>query len=105
MAIVLYLTFIYLILLISYYFIYKNNITYDNLFAIILNFIFLITVPLYWAYFKDNIYSLIFGGALFMSAFYLNLEVKKIFHQNKIPFIIYFLIVSYILGFFIGRCF
>lgn len=98
MSIIFYLTFIYLIYLVTYYFIYLDNMTYDYLFTTILNFIFLITLPLYYNYFKDNIYSLIFGIALVISSFSLNLQIKKIFHTNKIPFIIYFLSTSLILG-------
>jgi len=102
MSIIFYLTFIYLIYLITYYFIYLEHLTYDNLFTIILNFIFLIAIPLYYNYFKENIYSLVFGIALVISSFYLNLQVKKIFQITKIPFIIYFLITSFILGTIIG---
>lgn len=102
MSILFYLTFIYLIYLVTYYFIYLDHLTYDSLFAIILNFIFLITIPIYYSYFKDNIYSLIFGMSLVISAFYLNLQVKKIFRTTKIPFIIYFLITSFILGTILG---
>jgi len=102
MSIIFYLTFIYLIILVTYYFIYLDHITYDYLFTIILNFVFLITLQLYFNYFKDNLYSLIFSIALIISSFNLNLQVKKIFHTNKIPFIIYFLITSFILGSIIG---
>ncbi len=98
MSILFYLTFIYLIFLVSYYFIYLKNITYDYLFTIILNFIFLIVIPLYYLYYEAYIYSLIFSFALFISAFILNLQIKKIFYTNKIPFIIYFLAVVLIVG-------
>ncbi len=98
MSILFYLTFIYLIYLVTYYFIYLDNMTYDYLFTIILNFIFLIVIPLYYFYFQAYSYSLIFSIALFISAFVLNLHIKKIFHTNKIPFIIYFLATTLILG-------
>lgn len=102
MTFILYFTFIYLIILVSYYFIYLNNLTYNRLFTIILNFIFLIILPLYYFYFKDNLYSLVISIGLMISAFSLNLKIKEIFHTNKIPPLIYFLITSYILGFIIG---
>jgi len=69
MSIIFYLTFIYLIILVTYYFIYLDHITYDYLFTIILNFVFLITLQLYFNYFKDNLYSLIFSIALIISSF------------------------------------
>lgn len=98
MTIILYLTFIFLIFLITYYFIYLNNLTYDNLFTIILNFIFLIILPLYYFYFQDIILSIIISFLLLTSAFFLNTTIKKIFRKTKIPPIIYFLLTSYIFG-------
>ena len=102
MSYLFYLTFIYLILITIYYFIYHFNINYDSLFVIIVNFIFLIILPLYYLYFKDNIYSLIISLLLFISALWYNLKIKEIFHKTKILPIIYFLITSYIVGFMIG---
>ncbi len=101
MTFILYLTFIYLILITTYYFIYLKNLNYPNLFIVILNFILLIILPLYLIYFKDNYYSLIISIALLISAFLYNLKIKEIFHINKIPPIIYFLLTSYILGYII----
>lgn len=98
MSFILYLTFIYLIIIVSYYFIYLNNISYERLFVIILNFILLIILPLYYFYFNSFIYSLIISIGLTLSSFSLNLKVKNIFHENKILFLIYFLLTSLILG-------
>ena len=99
MSLLFYGTFIYLILMVIYYFIYLKNITYDNLFVIILNLVFLCILPLYYGYFKDNIYSLIISIALFISSFIFNIKIKEIFHSNKILPIIYFLISLFILGY------
>lgn len=98
MTLILYLTFIYLIFLITYYFIYLDNLNTNNLFIIILNFIFLITLPIYYFYFKDPIYSLIISFLLLLSSFSLNLKIKNI-HINKLPPIIYFLLTTYIFGY------
>ena len=98
MSLLFYLTFIYLIIMVIYYFIYLKNISYDNLFVIILNFTFLCILPLYYSYFKENIYSLFISIALFISAFIFNLKIKEIFHTNKIFPLIYFLITFFILG-------
>ncbi len=98
MSFLLYFTFIYLIILVAYYFIYLKNINNNHLFIIILNFILLILLPLYYCYYKDNIYSLIVSFFLTLSSFSMNLKIKKIFQETKIPFIIYFLLTSYILG-------
>ena len=45
MSLLFYLTFILLILIVIYYFIYQENLNQDHLFYIILNFIFLIILP------------------------------------------------------------
>ncbi len=97
MTLCFYLTFIYLNVITIYYFGYLNNINMDNLFVIILNYIFLIILPLYFSYFNDLFYSIIISGALFGSAFFYNLKIKEIFHENKILPIIYFLITFIIL--------
>lgn len=97
-----YFTFLFLIFLVSYYFIHKNKLNNDNLFTIILNFIFLIILPLYFSYFKDIFLSLIISVLLFISALFLNLKIKDEFHETKIAPLIYFLITCYILGFMIG---
>ncbi len=102
MSYLFYLTFIYLILITIYYFLYHFNINYDTLFVIIINFIFLIILPLYYLYFKDNIYSLIISFLLFGSAIWYNLKIKEIYRNTKILPIIYFLITSYIVGFMVG---
>lgn len=98
MSLIFYLTFILLIFIVTYYFIYKENINHDNLFYIILNFIFLIILPLYYFYFEDLIYSFFISIMLFISAFFLNLNIKEIFHEVKIFPLIYFLITSFILS-------
>ena len=98
MSLIFYLTFILLIFIVTYYFIYKENINHDNLFYIILNFIFLIILPLYYFYFEDLIYSFFISIMLFISAFFLNLKIKEIFHEVKIFPLIYFLITSFILS-------
>ena len=98
MSLIFYLTFILLIFIVTYYFIYLENINHDNLFYIILNFIFLIILPLYYYYFNDHIYSFVISFMLFISSFFLNLKIKEIFHQVKIFTLIYFLITSFILG-------
>ena len=98
MSLIFYLTFILLIFIVTYYFIYKENINHDNLFYIILNFIFLIILPLYYYYFEDLIYSFFISIMLFISAFFLNLKIKEIFHEVKIFPLIYFLITSFILS-------
>ncbi len=97
-----YFTFLYLIFIVSYYFVYKNKLDLDNLFTIILNFIFLIILPLYFYYFKDSILSLIISILLFISAFVFNIKIKEKFYENKIPPLLYFLITCYILGYIIG---
>lgn len=98
MSLIFYLTFILLIFIVTYYFIYKENINHDNLFYIILNFIFLIILPLYYFYFEDLIYSFFISIMLFISAFFLNLKIKEIFHEVKIFPLIYILITSFILS-------
>ena len=102
MTLLFYLTFIYLIIMSFYYFIYLKKLDYDNLFVIILNFTFLIILPLYYSYFNNLIYSLIISIALFISSFIYNLKIKEIFHENKIFPLIYFLINCFILGYVIG---
>ncbi len=102
MSYLFYLTFIYLILITIYYFIYNYNINYDNLFVIIINFVFLIILPLYYLYFKDNIYSLMISLLLFGSAVWYNIKIKELYHQIKVLPIIYFLITSFITGFMMG---
>ncbi len=102
MTLLFYLTFIYLIIITIYYFLILKNITYDNLFVIILNFIFLIILPLYYAYFKDNLYSFIISVLLCISAFFYNLKIKEVFRLNKILPIIYFLITCFILSYMIS---
>ena len=96
MSLLFYLTFILLIFIVTYYFIYLENIDHDNLFYIILNFIFLIILPLYYLYFEDLLYSLIISFMLLISSFILNLKIKEIFHEVKIFPFIYFLITSLI---------
>ncbi len=96
MSLIFYLTFILLIFIVTYYFIYLENLNHDNLFYIILNFIFLIILPLYYLYFEDLTYSLIISFMLFISAFILNLKIKEIFHEVKIFPFIYFLTTSMI---------
>lgn len=103
MTFILYFTFSYLIVLVSYYFIYLNNLSYERLFIILLNFIFLIILPIYYFYFQDNLYSLIISIALMVSAFTFNLKIKEIFKTNKISPLLYFLLTSYILGFMLGN--
>lgn len=98
MSLIFYLTFILLIFIVTYYFIYLENIDHDNLFYIILNFIFLIILPLYYFYFNDLIYSFIISIMLLISSFILNLKIKEIFHEVKIFPLIYFLINSLIVG-------
>ena len=98
MSLLFYLTFILLIFVITYYFIYQENLNHDNLFYIILNFIFLIILPLYYLYFEDLFYSFIISIMLFISAFILNLKIKEIFHEVKIFPLIYFLTTSFILA-------
>ena len=98
MSLLFYLTFILLIFIITYYFIYQENLNHDNLFYIILNFIFLIILPLYYLYFEDLFYSFIISIMLFISAFILNLKIKEIFHEVKIFPLIYFLTTSFILA-------
>ncbi len=102
MTLLFYLTFIYLIIMTFYYFIYLKKLDYDNLFVIILNFTFLIILPLYYNYFNDLKYSLIISTVLFISSFVYNLKIKEIFHENKIFPLIYFLINCFILGYLIG---
>lgn len=99
MTFILYLTFILLILITSYYFIYLGHLNQDRLFTIILNFILLIILPLYYFYFKDNIYSIIISFVLLISSFNLNLKIKEIFHLNKILPLLYFILTSYIFGY------
>ena len=98
MTFILYFTFVYLIILVSYYFIYLNNLTLDRLFTILTNFIFLIILPIYYFYFKDNLYSLIISIALTLSAFTFNLKIKEIFYTTKIPPLLYFILTICILG-------
>ena len=78
MSLLFYLTFILLIFVITYYFIYQENLNHDNLFYIILNFIFLIILPLYYLYFEDLFYSFIISIMLFISAFILHFYLKKV---------------------------
>lgn len=99
MTFLLYLTFIYLIFLITYYFIYLDKLNNDNLFTIILNFIFLIILPIYFFHLKDINYSLIISLFLLISSFFLNLKIKEAFHINKIPPLIYFILTSYTFGY------
>lgn len=99
MTLALYLTFIYLIILVTYYFIYLDKLDNDNLFTIILNFIFLIILPIYYFHFKDNIYSIIISFFLLISSFSLNLKIKEAFHTNKIPPILYFILTIYFFGY------
>ncbi len=101
MSLLFYLTFIYLIFIVIYYFIYQKNLTYDNLFTIILNFVFLCLLPLYYAYFKDHLYSLLISIILAICSFIFNMKIKEIFHANKIFPLIYFLLTCFILGFMI----
>lgn len=103
MSILLYLIFIYLIVITTYYFVMLDNMTYNNLFVIIINFILLILLPLYCLYFKDMIYSLIISIALLFAAFIYNLKIKEITRQTKILPIIYFLLTSFVLGLIIGN--
>ena len=98
MSLLFYLTFIILIFIVIYYFIYKENINHDNLFYIIINFIFLIITPLYYSYFNDLTYSLIISIMQFISAFFLNLKIKEIFHEVKIFPLIYFLSTALIVS-------
>ena len=98
MSLLFYLTFILLILIVIYYFIYQENLNQDHLFYIILNFIFLIILPLYYFYFEDLIYSLIIGIMLFINSFILNLKIKEIFHQVNPSTLIYFLLTAFILN-------
>ena len=98
MSLLFYLTFILLILIVIYYFIYQENLNQDHLFYIILNFIFLIILPLYYFYFEDLIYSLIIGIMLFINSFILNLKIKEIVHQVKIFPFLYFLLTAFILN-------
>ena len=99
MNIIIYLTFIYLILLVTYYFIYLKKINHDNLFIVILNFIFIIILPLYYYYFKDNISSIIISVILLISSYILNIKAKNIFKKVLIPFIIYYFLCCFILGY------
>lgn len=94
--IIFYLTFTLLLTFSIYYFIYLNNLNHNNLFIIIVNFILLNTIPLYLYIFKDNIYSLIISFFLLITANILNKEIKKIFHKQKIPSLIYLFITLYI---------
>ena len=95
MSLLLYITFILLIGIVFYYFIYLNNLDYNSLYIIILNFIFLIVLPLYFFYFKDFIYSLITSFALVISSFIFNLKIKEIFRRVKIFPLIYFNLCLY----------
>ena len=98
MSLLFYLTFILLIFIVTYYFIYLENIDHDNLFYILLNFIFLIILPLYYLYFEDLLYSLVISFMLLISSFMLNLKIKEIFHEVKIFPFLYFLITSLIVS-------
>ncbi len=98
MSLIFYLTFIILIFIVTYYFIYLENINHDNLFYIILNFLFLIILPLYYLRFNDLIYSLIISIMLFISSFILNLKIKEIFHEVKTFPLIYFILTAIIVG-------
>lgn len=98
MSLIFYLTFIILIFIVTYYFIYLENINHDNLFYIILNFLFLIILPLYYLHFNDLIYSLIISIMLFISSFILNLKIKEIFHEVKTFPLIYFILTAIIVG-------
>lgn len=99
MSFLFYLTFIYLIFLVTYYFIYLEKLNNNNLFTIILNFIFLIILPIYYFHFKDINYSFVISIFLLISSFFLNLKIKEAFHTNKIPPLIYFILISYIFGY------
>jgi len=99
MTFILYLTFLCLIFIISYYFIYYENINNDTLLTIIINLIFFMILPLYYFHFKDNLYSIFFSLALLISSFFLNLKIKELFHKNKILPILYFILTSYIFGY------
>ena len=98
MSLLFYLTFILLIFIVTYYFIYLENIDHDNLFYILLNFIFLIILPLYYLHFEDLLYSLVISSMLLISSFMLNLKIKEIFHEVKIFPFLYFLITSLIVS-------
>ncbi len=98
MSLLFSLTFVLLIFMVVYYFIIAENLNYDRLFTIILNFLLLIILPLYYLYFKDPFYSLIISIFLFLSAFFLNIKIKEIFHKVKILPFIYFLLTSIIVS-------
>ena len=83
--------FILLIIIVSYYFIYQNNLNHDLLFYILINFIFLIILPLYYFYFKSFTYSIIISVFLCLSALLLNLKAKEILRKNKLLIISYFI--------------
>lgn len=97
MCLLFYLTFISLIFITTYYFIYLENLNHNNLFYIILNFLFIIILPIYYYYFEDLIYSLIINIILSITSFILNLEIKKIFNHSKILPLINFFLINIIL--------
>ena len=97
MSLLFYPSFALFTIITIYYFIYLQNINYDNLFFIILNFIFLAILPLYYYYFEDLSYSLGASIFLFIASYFLNLKIKEIFHEIKIFPFIYFLLTSILL--------
>ena len=105
MSIIFYLTFVYLIFIVSYDFIYKKNLNKDNLFTIIINFIFLIILPLYYFYFEDMIYSILISTILLISSFFLNLKAKESFKKIKLSTLFYYLLTSLILSYIIIQYF
>jgi len=96
LTLALYLTFICLVLIVSYYFIYLNNINKDNLFTIILNFTFLIILPIFYFYFKDIIYSLLISLCLLISSLSLNKKIYKTYYYIKLASSLYIILINYI---------
>ena len=92
MSLLIFSSFICLLFNTIYYFLYQNKLNLDNLFIIILNFIFISILPLYYFHFDSIIYSLITSFCLFLTSFFLNLQIKELFHKNKITLLIYFLL-------------
>jgi len=99
MTFLLNLTFFLLLIIIFYYFIYYEKLNKDNLFTIILNIIFVSIFPIYYFYFKDYPISLIISILLLFSAFSINIKIKEVYHNVKIPSLIYFLTTAFIVGF------
>ena len=99
MSLTLYLTFIFLICITGYYFIYLKKLNVDNLFTIILNFVFLTILPLYYFYFKDYFLSMIVTILLLISAFILNIKFNIFFIKINIPYLIYYCLTSIIFGY------